>query len=328
MPDLILELHMRRLSSAMLTGPHALFEQKHPRSILRRCSVSQVHRPSISSKSFRIFPLKCWLTRESSPPYHNIFEKIADQPRQWMRRASEQLLQHASSDVAQIHRLIRALREEIERGYVPRIIPVVVTRPRILALYDEDINDALKFNGLLEKEPDLESVQAAKGCPMPGHSTAVAWGSSGRYARSKDQETILSVLYTRKALQVQRGTLSSNNLCDWEASEREDNSILSWELGSEALERLESQEYWARVRALLLELPARPSLGEDPIARVVLHGESANLTDFVEVVKNTVTQLPQDKDPTVICDDPMFTAARGAMTLAIQQRTECLSEPS
>lgn len=222
--------------------------------------------------------------------------------------------------------LFHSIRDAVERGYVPRIVPVVVTRPRILALYDEDIVDALKFNGLLEKEPDLESVQAAKDCPMPSHPTAVAAASgfcerSDGWARLHDRGTILSVLYARQALQVQQETLTDAQ-CDWVASEREDNSILSWELGRDGLEILGAEKYWIQVRELLLELPTKTDLRKRPITKVILHGESADATDFVKVVKNVVTQLRQDEDPDLLCDNPTFGAARGAMTLAMQERND------
>ncbi|KAL9620332.1 MAG: hypothetical protein Q9160_005131 [Pyrenula sp. 1 TL-2023] len=260
-----------------------------------------------------------------APPYHNIFEKIADQPRQWARRLSEQALQHASPDVSQIHQLIRSLREEIERGYVAGIEPVVVTRPQILALYDEDIVDALKYNGLLEKEPDLVSVRAAHGCPMPKHLSAVALGSGiqAMSVKSNDRVVVLSVLYTRYALQVQQQALPNEDCsrCDWGESEREDDFILSWELGSNGLYSSDEEKYWNRVEAFLLELPTRGVPGAGRIDKVMLHGESANSTTFLELVEYTMAhRLPQDEPPDIVCDDPMFVAAKGAMLLAQRER--------
>lgn len=205
------------------------------------------------------------------------------------------------------------------------IEPVVVTRPQILALYDEDIVDALKYNGLLEKEPDLGSVRAAQGCPMPKHLSAVAIGSRVQdiSVESKDRVIVLSVLYTRHALQAQQQALPSvyRSQCDWGMSEREDNSILSWELGSDALEFLDQEKYWERVRAFLLELPTREELGATRIDKVILHGESANSTTFLGLVEYTMVHgLPQDEPPDIVCDDPVFVAAKGAMMLAQRER--------
>ncbi|KAL9108097.1 MAG: hypothetical protein Q9227_007072 [Pyrenula ochraceoflavens] len=262
--------------------------------------------------------------RHFHPPYRNVFEKFVDAPCQAARRLREQLALHASSEVSTIHTLIRALRDKMQIGYVPTIGPVVIVRPKILALYDEDILDAVKFNGFLEKESDLEEIVLAKeGCAMVDEMKAVAVESgSAIHAHPIEdrrspgpRQTFLSILYTKLALHTHIQTFGEAFDCTSEYDHPEDNFRLSWDLGSES-SLANSPDYWFRVGSFILDLPL--AYQGKSVAKVLLYGESANSTIFRHVVKEAMARLDQDNEPEVMKHEDVYVAARGALEFARQ----------
>lgn len=91
-----------------------------------------------------------WLTKAPSPPYNSLKDYFRDRPRQIARGARKATSLPATSDVDELARLILALRSSLEThlgGH--KISGAAVTIPLLAALYQEDLEDAFEYAGLL-----------------------------------------------------------------------------------------------------------------------------------------------------------------------------------
>jgi hypothetical protein len=72
-----------------------------------------------------------------------------DWPRQMRRRLRKILGFPASRDVGILSRLLDPLREQVEERLGRKVRSAVVTSPNLVALYDEDILDAMEYAGVI-----------------------------------------------------------------------------------------------------------------------------------------------------------------------------------
>lgn len=82
------------------------------------------------------------------PPYEDDGEYWADQPRQGTRTALKALGLPASYEVGVLGQVIRSLRSDIELEFGIKITEAVFTSSHLLALYQDDLEDAAENAGI------------------------------------------------------------------------------------------------------------------------------------------------------------------------------------
>jgi hypothetical protein len=104
--------------------------------------------PSSVCHSLAPFSLKRLIHR-SSRPYDSIEDIIRDRPRQLRRSARKMLGLPASSDVGELAGMINGLRAAVEKYLGRPISAASITIPHLYALYQEDLEDAFEYLGLI-----------------------------------------------------------------------------------------------------------------------------------------------------------------------------------
>lgn len=253
----------------------------------------------------------------SSPPYESIKECLSDEPRQVLRAARKRLGFPASNDVGLLSELIHHLRTQTEASLGQSIDFVVVSFSRNIALYEEDINDAIEYAG-------LKPLTGSSFDQQP-HELAVAFAGSGLgfcehyndVEKCKEEENrlpreqVLAISYTKDAFEVSLSTIDNA----YQPYEPKNSHFIDWNLGEGSLADYSRVDaYWAVVRRKMLELSYRDYV-KKPITQVVLLGESALGETFQRVLLAALHEF-QDELPTIHRADPLYLAAKGAAEFA------------
>ncbi|KAL8887032.1 MAG: hypothetical protein Q9215_005343 [Flavoplaca cf. flavocitrina] len=163
-------------------------------------------------------------SRHYSPPYNNFWERIADAPRQLARRALKKLYLPASKDVAILSEFLYQITREVadsfmhvEGAWYPRIL---VSTPHIMALYQEDILDAIKYGSEKVYLGGAVMMPVTRGYDQPHTSIAAiagnGWGLCANYTDIEDcrmeemampERRVWTIEYTETSLHVQLQTL-------------------------------------------------------------------------------------------------------------------------
>lgn len=197
------------------------------------------------------------------------------------------------------------------------ICSVVVSFPYSIALYEEDISDALKYVG-------LESL-TDRSLQFQPHQLSAASGGAGLglcehyedFEKCKQEEEdlpyeqVLAISYTEDALEVSLAAMKNA----YHPFEPENHHLIDWALGESSLDSYSRADaYWIVVRRRILEL----SYSEYPnkqIIAVMLLGESAHNEEFQHNVVDALQEF-QDDLPVIHRADPLYLAARGAAEYA------------
>lgn len=117
----------------------------------RSCIASPSTRQSMTSNglpsSFRSLLPEPILTIFQSP-YENVGQALADIPRELKRKFKKLIGFPASPDVGALGNVLKQLRSKTEEELGHAISTVVTASPRLKALYEEDIVDAIEYAGL------------------------------------------------------------------------------------------------------------------------------------------------------------------------------------
>ena len=84
----------------------------------------------------------------SRPPYRDAADAIKDIPRQRLRRERKAQGLPASEDVGTLSVMLRALRDAAESYLGHEISSALAATPNLVALYQEDVDDAFEYLGL------------------------------------------------------------------------------------------------------------------------------------------------------------------------------------
>lgn len=259
----------------------------------------------------------------SSPPYKSIKDCLSDEPRQILRAVRKRLGFPASDDVGLLSELIQHLRKLTESSLGQSIDSVVVSFSRNVALYEEDINDAIEFAGL--------KLLTGTSFHQQPHQLAVAYAGSGlglcehyndaekcqeeenRFAR----EQVLAISYTEDALEVSLSIVENA----YQPYETSHSHFIDWGMGEGSLaDYSRADAYWVVVRRRILELSYRDYV-KKPITQVILLGESALGEAFQHVLLAALHEF-QDELPTIHQADPLYLAAKGAAEFAKRAREQ------
>jgi hypothetical protein len=261
-----------------------------------------------------------------SPPYNSHEDYFRDRPRQLIREARKASGLPASSDVGELAHLIHALRTSVEMHLGGRKISgAVATIPHLPALYQEDLEDAFEYAGLIyiPHYPywyggvfyETGAVYVGNGFGMCSNYTDPV---SCDYERRNSphqpmNEKVLSVSYTRSML---TSTWASEGM--WFAFPASDGPVVAdLNLGWDKKDDNPKEEYyWAEVRDAIIKpvLEANKHIRRET-NKVLLHGECALDERFQRVIREAVEAVLQNK-PEIFALDPVYSAVRGAAEMA------------
>lgn len=247
----------------------------------------------------------------------SIKECLSDEPRQILRAVRKRLGFPASDDVGLLSEIIHHLRTLTEATLGQSIHSVVVSFSRNVALYEEDVNDAIEYAGLkpltgssFDQQPHELAVAIAGsgfGLCEHYHDAEKCREEENRFPR----EQVLAISYTKDALEVSLSTMENA----YQTYESKNSHFIDWNLGEGSLaDYSRADAYWMNVRRKILELSYR-DYAKKPITQVLLLGESAPGETFHRVLLAALHEF-QDELPTIHRADPIYLAAKGAAEFA------------
>ena len=222
-----------------------------------------------------------------------------------------------SYEVGLINDLIQQLRTKTEAKLGHSMDSVVVSFSHNVALYEEDIVDAIQY-------ARLKSL-TNKSFRFQPHQLSAAFAGSGIGLCTKfldDQtcdkeeaafpyEQVLALSYTKDALEASLSTLKT----PYEPYEPAHHHLIDWDSGHSSLATHSRPDaFWAVVRRRILELSYR-DYPTRRITTVLLLGESSTDKDFQRVLVDALSAY-QEHLPVIYGADPLFVAARGAAEFA------------
>ena len=293
-----------------------------------------------SYEEYTLFPLETSVDNRARPPYNNIWEKMIDKPRQLVRQAKKALYMPASRDVAILSSMINELVSTIEYGRNydvagAREVQVLVSTPHLIGLYQEDILDAIEYQGVYLSGIVPRSL--TKDYVHPRESIAAmagsGWGLCSNYTDIKECEReeeqmnprrVWTIEYTNSSLHVRLETLRLAHL-KYEAYNAED-TMTSFVFNCNASlnggqpggpydpKDPEAGDRYANDMFHFLGSLPRATRDQGPITDVQIMGEC--LDDFIGWMIFVILDETQNLEPNYFDDQPLFLAARGAYELA------------
>jgi hypothetical protein len=131
-----------------------------------------------------------------------------DWPRQMRRRLRKLLGFPASHDVGILSRLLDPLREQVEERLGRKVSSAIVTFPNLVALYDEDIVDAMdyagltplhtKFGGVGSQSHEASTAYAGYGLGLCSNYTD--WNQCDEEEKQRPLQQVLTILSQRQPL--------------------------------------------------------------------------------------------------------------------------------
>lgn len=261
-----------------------------------------------------------------SPPYKSLRQVLSDEPRQILRAVRKRLGFPASKEVGLLSELIQQLRKKTEVKLGQSICSVVVSSSYNIALYGEDISDALKY-------ADLEPL-TDRSLQLQPHQLSAASGGAGlglcehyedfETCKQEEQdlpyEQVLVISYTKDALEISLAAMKSA----YQPFEPESHHLIDWALGESSLDNYSRADaYWIVVRRRILEL-GYSEYPKKQITAVMLLGESAHNEEFQHNIIAALLEF-QDDLPVIHRADPLYLAARGAAEYAKRAKLQPLS---
>jgi hypothetical protein len=248
-----------------------------------------------------------------SPPYLDDGQYWADQPRMAARLALKTIGLPASYEVAVLANVIRHLRSKLESDYGISISEAVFTSSHLVALYQDDLEDAAWNVGIKYVTPksQFQPILWETATAYAGHGLGICehWQDEDRCKEEEAQLpsiTILAVHYSRNALTVSLPKIWAA-VAVWEPDYRH---IENFTLGSDVISGYSNPEdYWTDVRGALsgtmLEFTSFPKP-----TKILITGDKA-YGYFMEFLEETIKDHIGSVPP-IISEDAVVVAAKGA----------------
>jgi hypothetical protein len=254
-----------------------------------------------------------------SPPYNSLDEFYRDYPRQLWRRFWKRLGLPASTDVRIIGEYVKVLREDVEEQLGETVWRAAVSFPRLLALYKEDISDALEWAGI--EYQDVISFEpltdASANYAANGFGLCHEYKDSDRCQEEKHKfplQNTIHIQFTNNALVVELVTMFyAESYILWP-----NMAIQDFDLGFN--NQNISVDYWDLVRERMIGLFKRNewTWNPDPPTQVFITGDDSALDEtFRKVVREACSW--KDNDPEYFDDDVYFMTAKGTAELSKRQ---------
>lgn len=279
-----------------------------------------------------------------SPPYNNIWERIADTPRQLARRALKKLYLPASRDVAILSEFLDQITQEVADSFVhvegawyPRVL---VSTPHLVALYQEDILDAIEYGSKKVFLGGAVMMPVTRGYNQPHTSIAAiagnGWGLCANYTNVEDcrmeemampERKVWTIEYTDTSLHVQLQILKLARL-EYEPYDQR-NTRTSFDFNCRASlhgpgpespyfdpddPSRASERYADDMMAFLADLP-RSLKDQGPITEVQIVSD-CRTDKLLRTMVSTIIARMQKYNPHYSDGDNTFLGARGARELA------------
>lgn len=262
-----------------------------------------------------------------APPYNDLGEVIADQPRQMWRKFRRSIGLPSCDEARIFASMIRPLKDIIESRLNRTITHAQASFPSLIALYDEDVWDAFDYVGLIFQEfilwektmPDLSANYASQGLYLCKHYKdpdicrveqreldKAETGSFSTFNFHLSEEA----LYL--SIPVIRSPYSFNLFgdCHFEGSH----------LGLRAKWGSDQDAYWDKVEGVLETVVqnCKSVWQYEALHKVFITGSGAQEATFVDIVKKISSKRGTDVE--YIMDEPCTLTATGTAELAKRDR--------
>ena len=234
-----------------------------------------------------------------------------------MRKARKAVGMPASQDVGYLAKVLLGLRAQVEEYLGQPITSAVVTTPDLIALYQEDLQDAFEYAGLhyivVPVRYDLlyETAAAYAGYGFGLCSNYTEQDLCKEQQQDMPSEDVMAVLYTRTALTVSLSVVKSA----YYLYEPINRYLSNFSLGHDALPRTEYEEYWAAVAEFLERIMKENPYYKRPTKVLLMGDESINDQTFMRTLANVLGEQGAES-PKVLWEDFTFVAAKGAAEMA------------
>lgn len=222
-----------------------------------------------------------------SPPYQCFGEAVYDLPRQKWRQARKAMGLPASKDVGTLSKLINELRDKVEDYLHDDVFSALAAAPHLAALYNEDIVDAFEYAGFESNDVFFyHHLTQETGVGYAGKGLGLCSDYTDPPSCKADQqqmpeETVLSVLYTRKALIAALSIMKSPYYL-WEPDYR---VVENLGLGYDSRQHDQNEDYyWEDVFNTIQQTMVMNPHYPKP-SKVILLGESAHEEKFIQVLE-------------------------------------------
>ena len=263
-------------------------------------------------------------SRHPAPPYFSLSESISDRPRQWLRRFRKRFGYPASSDVGILAAMLREMVETAQANLPsssPAITSALAIIPNAMALYAEDVQDALEHIGLRELSGhNVYHVPRALPAAFAGYGLGLCADPKNFEECVKEEQTFQH----RGVVMVDAGAgrLATDSrgmdtpmyvyndkyaLLDWHAWGREGNGTTEQHRDRIASE-ITHAIYGLKQRSLV---PA----GEGFVDEVLMAGAQGEDEVLKDIIRQEVVKY-QNEEAIIRCEDPQWVVARGAAELA------------
>ena len=223
----------------------------------------------------------------------------------------------ASADVGYLATMLSHLKVQVEEYLGAPIESAGVTSPHLVALYQEDLQDAFDHVGLRYLTfPVRYGLLYETSATYAGYDYGLCSDYTDRAACKEEQqdmasEVVMAVGYTGTALTVSFSVVKSA----YYLYEPDNRYLNKFTLGYDARSRWASDdEYWVEVAKSLEELMAENPNYKRP-AKVLLMGDQVHNAAFMRILEAVLRRQTTD-EPEISSQDPQFAAAKGAAELA------------
>ncbi|KAK5653809.1 hypothetical protein OQA88_7967 [Cercophora sp. LCS_1] len=253
-------------------------------------------------------------SRHIAPPYNDDGEYWADQPRKALRLAAKLSGLPASYEVGILADTLRHLRSQLQGAFGIQVTEAVFAAPHLVALYQDDLEDAAEHLGIRYVTPKHEFLPLVweTSAAYAGHGFGLCptwWDDQKCMAEDREESKVLlfAVHYSRSALTVSLAKIlhSATSLYepDWRHAE-------NYTLGQDALAKYDrAPDYWGDVKSHLLSISREYPSFEKPDL-VLITGNAAD-GEFKHVLEEALME-DMGRVPPFIDRDPVVVAAKGA----------------
>jgi hypothetical protein len=252
------------------------------------------------------------------PPYEDPGDILRDIPRIDARHKRKSLGLPASPEVGAISTTIADVRKKAQSALGIHITSAVIAIPHLVALYQDDIQDAFEYLGLEYLHPHRyyspllwDSAASFAGY---GFGLCSDWKDAEKCEaedRAMPDVTLFVVNYSKDALLTSFSEIKTATML-WEPNNRHRENF---ELGSKRKADFADEEaYWEKVRKELKAMMVQNRRYPKP-TRILISGNEGREDAFQENLKKAMGEL-MDTVPEVFMDESDVVASKGAAEFA------------
>lgn len=217
-----------------------------------------------------------------------------------------------SKDVGYLANVLSDLRAQVEKYLGAPIESAGVTTPHLIAMYQEDLQDAFDYMGLrylsfpVRYDVFYETSAAYAGYGYGLCSDYTHRAECKQQQQDMNSEVVMAVLYTRSALTVSFSVVKSA----YYLYESDNRYLTNFTLRSDARAQWASvDEYWNQVAMNLEDLMAQNPYYKRPV-RVLLMGDQVHDETFTRILEGVLRRQTTDM-PDIVSD-----GSKGAAEMA------------